>query len=123
MSPRGHGDVEAAGISVTGVTEDLVTVDDIAERASVTSTTVRYWVNGDRRPGDFPMARMKRPKLSLCSWAEVSVWLRDTRLGKVDHLAVETANACVLAGAALVVRRGLAELPKHDRPLLAGLVA
>lgn len=116
-------DVEEAGMTVTGVTEDLVTVDDIAERASVTSASVRYWVNGDRGPGDFPPPQVKRPKTSLYSWAEVSAWLQDVKLGEVDHVAAETARACVLIRAALVVRRGMAELPKHDRPLVARLVA
>jgi hypothetical protein len=116
-------DVEKAGMTVTGVTEDLVTVDDIAERASVTSASVRYWVNGDRGPGDFPRPQVKRSKTSLYSWAEVSGWLQDAKLGQVDHVAAETAKACALIRAALIVRRGMAELPKHDRPLVARLVA
>lgn len=116
-------DVEQAGMTATSVTEDLVTADDIAERAQVTAASVRYWIAGDRGPGGFPPPRVHRPKASLYSWAQVSEWLCRARLGAVDHLAAETARACVLVSAALVVRRGLAELPKHDRPLLAGLVA
>lgn len=116
-------DVETAGMIATGVTEDLVTVDDIAARAKVTTASVRYWVSGARGPGDFPAPRVKRPKASLYSWADVSSWLEDAKLGEVDHVAAETAAACVLIRAALVVRRGLAELPKHDRPLVARLVA
>jgi hypothetical protein len=50
------GDVEAAGISVTGVTEDLVAVDEIAQRAKVTPAAVRYWVSGERGPGSYPEA-------------------------------------------------------------------
>jgi hypothetical protein len=53
----------------------------------------------------------------------VSVWLSVARLGAADHLAAETARACALIDAALTVRRGLRELPKHDRPLIARLVA
>lgn len=116
-------DVEQAGMTATSVTEDLVTADDIAERARVTSASVRYWIAGDRGPGGFPAPRVHRPKASLYSWAQVSEWLCRAKLGEVDHLAAETARACVLVSAALVVRRGLAELPKHDRPLVAGLVA
>jgi hypothetical protein len=44
-------------------------------------------------------------------------------LGEVDHVAAETAPACALIDAALVVRQGLRELPKHDRRLVARLVA
>jgi hypothetical protein len=44
------------------------------------------------------------------------------KLGEVDHVAAETAGACALTDAALVVRKGLRELPKHDRPLIAHLV-
>jgi hypothetical protein len=116
-------DVEDASMTVVGVTEDLVTVDDIAERASVTGASVRYWVNGDRGPGDFPSPRVRRRKASLYSWADVSAWLQRAKLGEVDHAAAETAKACALISAALVVRRGIAELPKHDRPLVAKLVA
>ena len=45
------------------------------------------------------------------------------KLGEVDHVAAETAPACALIDAALVVRQGLRELPKHDRRLVARLVA
>lgn len=38
-------------------------------------------------------------------------------------ISVPALRACVLIDAALTVRRGLRELPKHDRPLVARLVA
>ena len=34
-----------------------------------------------------------------------------------------TARACALVNAALTIRKGMRELPAHDRPLLARLVA
>jgi hypothetical protein len=117
------GDVEAAGMSVTGVTEDLVAIGEIAQRAKMTSAAVRYWVSGERGPGGFPEPAVKRQRASLYSWAQVSAWLSAARLGAADHLAEETARACALIDAALTVRRGLRELPKHDRPLIARLVA
>jgi hypothetical protein len=64
-----------------------------------------------------------RPRSSLYSWAEVSAWLAAAKLGEVDHVAAETARACTLIDAALTVRRGLRDLPQHDRPLVARLVA
>jgi hypothetical protein len=117
------GDVEAAGMAVTGVTEDLVVIEEIAQRAKVTSAAVRYWVSGERGPGGFPEPAVKRQRASLYSWTQVSAWLSAARLGAVDHLAEETARACALIDAALTVRRGLRDLPKHDRPLIARLVA
>jgi hypothetical protein len=47
-------DVEAAGIKVTGVVEDRVTAAEIAENAKVTTAAVRYWITGERGPGNFP---------------------------------------------------------------------
>jgi hypothetical protein len=116
-------DLEAVGLTVAGVTEDRVVIDEIAQRAKVTTASVRYWVTGDRGPGGFPEPKVRRPRASLYSWAEVSAWLAAAKLGVVDHAAAETARACALIDAALTVRHGLRELPKHDRPLVARLVA
>lgn len=115
--------VEAAGMTVTGVTEDRVTVDEIAERARVTPASARYWIAGERGPGGFPAPKVRRQRASLYSWAEVSAWLAAAKLGEVDHRAAETAQACALVNAALTVRNGMRELPAHDRPILARLVA
>jgi hypothetical protein len=115
-------DLEAAGMTVAGVTEDRVVIEEIAQRAKVTTASVRYWVAGERGPGGFPEPRVRRRRASLFSWAEVSAWLAAAKLGEVDHAAAETAQACALIDAALVVRKGLRELPKHDRPLVTQLV-
>jgi hypothetical protein len=56
------------------------------------------------------------------SWAEVSAWLARAKLGDVDHIAAETAKACLIIDAALTVRNGLRELPRHNRPLVRDLV-
>jgi hypothetical protein len=116
-------DIEAVGMTATGVTEDRVTVDDIAERASVTVTAVRYWISGGRGPGGFPQPKVARARGSLYSWAEVSAWLSKAKLGQVDHLAAETARAASLVHDALAVRRGIRALPRHNQPLVAALVA
>lgn len=117
------GDVESAGMRVTGVAEDRVTAHEIAQRAKVTAASVRYWISGERGPGGFPDPVVKRQRASLYSWAEVSAWLAAAKLGEADAGAAEVARACVLIGAALVVRDGLRELPTHDRSLIASLVA
>jgi len=116
-------DTETAGMTVTGVAADQVSVAEIAGRAKVTSASVRYWVTGERGPGGFPEPRARHQRGSLYSWAEVSAWLAASRLGDAGHLAAETARACALIGAALTVRSGLRDLPQHDRPLIARLVA
>ncbi len=116
-------DVEAAGMQAVGITEDKVSIAEIAQRAKVTAASARYWLAGTRGPGGFPPPKDQRPRGNLYSWAEVSAWLASAKLGEVDYFAVETARACVLIDAALTVRRGMRELPKHDRPLVARLVA
>lgn len=116
-------DLEAVGLRVAGVADDRVVIDEIAQRAKVTAASVRYWISGDRGPGGFPEPKVRRPRASLYSWAEVSGWLAAAKLGEVDHVASETARACALIDAALTVRHGLRDLPKHDRPLVARLVA
>lgn len=116
-------DVRAAGMTVTGAKEDLVVPEEIAARAKVTTAAVRYWIVGERGPGDFPAPRVRHQRNSLYSWAEVSAWLAAAKLGEVDHAAAETARACALVNAALTVRDGMHSLPAHDRPLLARLVS
>jgi predicted transcriptional regulator len=115
--------VTAAGMNVIGAAEDLVVIDEIAERAGVTPAAVRYWITGERGPGGFPEPKIRRQRTSMYSWAEVSVWLAAARVGQVDHEAAQTARACALVNAALTVRNGMRELPAHDRPFLARLVA
>lgn len=114
--------VRAAGLTVTGTKEDLVTTEDIAERSRVTATAVRYWMSGERGPGGFPEPSIRQQRGSLYSWAKVSAWLAAARLGEVDHAAAEAAHACALVNAALTVKDGMRGLPAHDRPLLARFV-
>jgi predicted transcriptional regulator len=116
-------DAEAAGIRVTGVVADQVSVREIAERAGVTEAAVRYWIAGQRGPGGFPEPAVRRERLSLFSWAEVAAWLAWSKLGEADITAAELAQACKIIDAALIVRDGLRELPRHARPLVRELVA
>jgi hypothetical protein len=116
-------DVEAAGMKVIGVVEDRVTAAGIADKAKVTQAAVRYWITGERGPGNFPAPVIPRERASLYSWAEVAGWLAWAKLGDVDHFAAETAKACLIINAALTLRNGLRELPRHNRPLVRELVA
>lgn len=116
-------DAEAAGIRVTGVIADQVSVREIAERARVTDAAVRYWISGERGPGGFPEPVVRRERASQFSWAEVAAWLAWSKLGEADMTAAELAQACKIIDAALTVRNGLRELPRHTRPLVRELVA
>jgi hypothetical protein len=108
---------------VTGVAEDRVTAAGIAENAKVTQAAVRYWITGERGPGNFPAPVVPRERASLYSWAEVAAWLAWAKLGDVDHIAAETAKACLIVDAAITVRNGLRDLPRHNRPLIREIVA
>jgi hypothetical protein len=100
-------DARAAGLTIAGAKEDLVVTEEIAARAKVTAAAVRYWVLGERGPGGFPGPRVRHPRNSLYSRAEVSAWLAAAKLGEVDHAAAEAARACALVNAALTVRDGM----------------
>ncbi len=116
-------DAEAAGIQVTGVVADQVSVREIAKRARVTDAAVRYWISSQRGPGGFPEPVVRRERGSLFSWAEVAAWLAWSKLGEADITAAELALACKIVDAALTVCNGLRELPRHARPLVRELVA
>ena len=70
--------------------EDRVTAAGIADKAKVTQAAVRYWITGERGPGNFPAPVIPRERASLYSWAEVAGWLAWAKLGNVDHFAAET---------------------------------
>jgi len=113
----------AAGVTVTGVTENLVPFAEIAERTGRTVATVDHWVRGRRGPGGFPEPRIKRAKASLYSWAEVTRWLHEHGLADVSETDVETARVCEIADSLVRARRLQHELPPKDRRLLQRAVA
>jgi hypothetical protein len=114
---------ERCGLEVTGVTEDLVTLADIAERTGRTLAAVDLWVRGRRGPGDFPAPRVPRARAAMFSWAEVATWLSDAGLIDVDETTVEMARSCALIDSALRTRRGLRQVPPDERHRVACLVA
>ena len=95
--------------------EDRVTAAGIADKAKVTQAAVRYWITGERGPGNFPAPVIPRERASLYPWAEVAGWLAWAQLGDVDHFAAETAKACLIIDAALTLRRSSASLTPHCR--------
>ncbi|MPY79415.1 MAG: hypothetical protein GEV04_13190 [Actinophytocola sp.] len=112
-----------AGVAVTGVAENLVPFAEIAERTGRTLATVDHWVKGRRGPGGFPEPKIKRPKVSLYSWAEVTHWLHDHELAEVSATDVETARVCEIADSLVRAHRLQHELPPKDRRLLRRAVA
>lgn len=114
---------EACGLEVTGVTEDLVTLSEIAERTDRTLASVDHWVRGRRGPGGFPPPRVARSRASLYSWTDVTTWLSGHDVVDLDVSVREVARACALVDAALRTRQGLRALPQEHRELVARLVA
>jgi len=67
-------DVEAAGLRAGSVlSEDLVTLKEVAARTGRTYESVRLLAAGKRGPGGFPVP-MSAAGWSLYSWAQVQPW-------------------------------------------------
>jgi hypothetical protein len=116
-------DSEHAGLSVTGVMEDLVTAEDIAEKTSRSGQAVGHWITGERGPGGFPAPAIHRgSRIRLYSWAQVSRWLSDARLGQVDPAAAEAAAAAAEVDALLRARQILRDAPTAHRDEMAKLI-
>lgn len=112
-----------ASVELLGVTEDLVTLADIAERSDRTFAAVGHWASGRRGPGGFPEPRVPRSRVSLYSWAEVTAWLEEHGLAKVSQSDVEVARICEAADAMLRAKRMQRSLRRADREVLAEAVA
>jgi hypothetical protein len=103
--------IEAAGLHVVSVGDDLVSVADIAERAGRSQQAVSAWINQVRGPGGFPPARTDRHWGAVYSWAEVADWLARHGLVDLDPTAAEVATACATVSAVLDARAKLRALP------------
>ncbi|WP_157930518.1 hypothetical protein [Glycomyces xiaoerkulensis] len=112
-----------AGIELTGVSEDLVTFGEIAERTDRTFATADHWATGRRGPGGFPAPKVARPRVSLYSWAEVVMWLASHGLARMSSADVEIARVCEAADAMIRVQRLQSRLPAEDREALTDAVA
>ncbi|GAA4222276.1 hypothetical protein FHR32_003967 [Streptosporangium album] len=113
----------AAGVEVTGVNEDLVTLTEIAERTGRTFATADHWAVGRRGPGGFPAPKVRRPRVSLWSWAEVVTWLHENRLAEVSLMEVEIARVCEVADSLIRAHRLQRRLPAEDRERLCHAMA
>nr|BFF23297.1 hypothetical protein GCM10025732_12620 [Glycomyces mayteni] len=106
-----------------GVTEDYVSLTEIAERTNRTLSAVDHWATGRRGPGDFPAPRVPRPRVSLYSWAEVTMWLVANGLAAMSPADIEIARICEVADAMLRARRLQNRLDEADREALNLAVA
>lgn len=116
-------DSERSGLVVTGVMEDLVTAEDIAEKTSRSAQAVGHWITGERGPGDFPGPVIHRgSRVRLYSWAQVSSWLSRAGLGRIDPAAAETAGSAAGVNALLRARQVLRDAPTAQRKAMIKLV-
>ncbi|MFG1861089.1 hypothetical protein [Microbispora bryophytorum] len=105
-------DLRAADFTVTGIGGgDLVSIEEVALRAKVSMSAARHWAGGLRGPGGFPPPVQAK----LYSWATVSEWLIQHKLGSVDHTAGQVARAAVYFNALLTVERTRESIPSHRR--------
>lgn len=88
-------DARQAGYVVVGLeNEDLVTLEQIAERTSRSYESVRLLRTGSRGPGGFPAAESVG-NYALYSWAQVADWFRDNlqiELPPTDDQVLSAAN-------------------------------
>ncbi|AXQ63904.1 helix-turn-helix DNA-binding protein [Gordonia phage Horus] len=88
--------LESAGISVVRTYQDLVSRQDIADRAGTTRQAVGHWVRGARLGGDFP-APTTLVGGGAWLWGDVVAWMRQQGLEVeptgyptlADHLSLD----------------------------------
>ncbi|MDX6670458.1 MAG: hypothetical protein QOI91_821 [Solirubrobacteraceae bacterium] len=100
--------------------DDLVTIDDIAERMGRTHESVRLLIKGKRGPGGFPAAAGGRGRRDrMWRWYEVERWFR-------EEMGIEIPGhkhgAFLAAVNALLELRGLMPELHRDAPRLAHLL-
>lgn len=116
-------DSERSGLTVTGVMEDLVTAEDIAEKTSRSGQAVGHWITGERGPGGFPGPVIHRgSRVKLYSWAQVSSWLSRAGLGRIDPAAAEIAGGAAEVNALLRARQVLRDAPTAQRRAMVKFV-
>jgi hypothetical protein len=85
---------QSCGLDVTRVSDDVVTIGEIAERIGRTLAAVDHWIQGRRGPGGFPAPQVPRPRAALWSWAEVADWLAAGKLAAIPPEDIEVARVC-----------------------------
>ena len=111
--------------SVPGLTalrvepDDLVTMNEIAERMGRSRESVRLLIKGARGPGGFPppVSHLKA-RSRLWRWSEVVDWAEQLPQ-PLDHRAAALVAAI---NAALTLRANASRLAPEDRKLVATLI-
>ncbi|MCA1673309.1 MAG: DNA-binding protein, partial [Actinobacteria bacterium] len=108
-------DVESTGLTVCAVvSDDLVSLKDIAKRTDRTYEAARLWASGRRGPGGFPPPVTAADGWSLYSWVQVSEWLRVNLLSETaaqpDKRILAAMDPLVRARCLLDNRGGLEAL-------------
>ncbi len=89
-------DVESTGLVVCAlVSDDLVSLKDVAMRTGRTYEAARLWASGKRGPGGFPPPVTAADGWSLYSWVQVSEWLRTNLLTETEARPDERILAAV----------------------------
>ena len=105
LSAIKHIEASNIGAKIVSVApEHLVSLSDIAQRASMTRQAVSLFVQGERGSGGFPKPVLKIVNKSpLWRWSAVAEWLYQH--GKIrDHHVVEDANIVEDINGALELR-------------------
>ncbi|MCW2940990.1 MAG: putative DNA-binding protein [Actinomycetia bacterium] len=97
------------GLDLTGVSDDTVTLGEIAERVGRTLAAVDYWVKGRRGPGGFPAPRVPRDRAALRSWADVAEWVAVHQLANISPEDIEVAQVSRAMDAVLRARHQVSE--------------
>ncbi len=109
-----------AGLRVVRVEpDDLVTMNEIAERMGRSRESVRLLIKGARGPGEFPapVSHLKA-RSRLWRWSEVAVWAEDVS-APVDPRA---AALIAMVNAALTLRENASRVESAERELVAALM-
>ena len=99
--------------------DDLVTMNEIAERMGRSRESVRLLIKGARGPGGFPPpVSHLRARSRLWRWSEVAAWAEQLPQ-PFDHRA---AALVATINAALTLRANAHRLAPEDRKLVATLI-
>ena len=99
--------------------DDLVTMNEIAERMGRSRESVRLLIKGARGPGGFPapVSHLKA-RSRLWRWSEVAAWTEQLPV----PLDPRAAALIAMVNAALVLRENASKLRKDERELVAALM-
>ncbi|WP_443165683.1 hypothetical protein [Nonomuraea sp. 10N515B] len=115
---------EKCGLKATRISDDRVTLGQIAERIGQTLASVDHYRKGVRGPGGFPEPVVPRERAALWSWAEVAEWLHEAGIAEITAEDAEAARAAQIVTLQLRLREEVAGLKSlEDRQALCNLTS